>query len=194
MESIREHRGQSGLSQACGRMPKTMFIERNQDTRVDNERQRIMIVEDNKAIARAMQFLLQREGYETRWCEDESVYGEIESWQPNLILMDLKMPNLDGAQATARIKDNPSTNAIPVIVVTADNVTQERFAQIRANELINKPFQVRRLLDSIRHWLGRSANGNGSTGNGAVSGDTKPLRGPALRGSNGARGASPAWG
>ncbi len=167
---------------------------------MENERLRIMIVEDNKAIARAMQFLLQREGYETRWCEDESVYGEIEAWQPNLILMDLKMPNLDGAQATAKIKENPLTTAIPVIVVTADNVTQERFAQIRANELINKPFQVRRLLDSIKHWLGRAghgsgnggaASGNGSSGNSIDS--QSQLRGASPR-NNGARGAAPAWG
>jgi CheY-like chemotaxis protein len=152
-----------------------------------------MIVEDNKAIARAMQFLLQREGYDTRWCEDESVFGEIDEWRPNLILMDLKMPNLDGAQATAKIKDNPSTHGIPVIVVTADNVTQERFAQIRANELINKPFQVRRLLESIRHWLGRggaSSGGSASTG----SGSSDSQRASSFGRSAGARGASPAFG
>lgn len=169
-----------------------------QDTSVENERPRIMIVEDNKAIARAMQFLLQREGYETRWCDDDSLYQTIDDWHPNLILMDLKMPNLDGAEATATIKANPATNNIPVIVVTADNVSQERFAQIRANELINKPFQVRRLLDSIRRWLTRDNGGsNGSSGNlpgnGVDSEPRKPRGSSVLRNGGGSTGTSPAW-
>lgn len=165
-----------------------------QDTSVENERPRIMIVEDNKAIARAMQFLLQREGYETRWCDDESLYQTITDWHPNLILMDLKMPNLDGAEATATIKANPSMNDIPVIVVTADNVSDERFAEIRANELINKPFQVRRLLDSIRRWLTRDNGGSDTSSNGTDS-DAHSLRnGTALRRTGGNHGTSPAWG
>src|SRR5687768_16835723 len=85
-------------------------------------RQRILIVEDNRAIASALKIVLQHEGYETRWCEDESVYGVIHDWHPELILMDLKMPRLDGSRVTSNIKADPETQEIPVIVVTAENV------------------------------------------------------------------------
>lgn len=118
-----------------------------------NRRHRIMIVEDNAAIAKAMQFALQRAGYETKWCEDESIYQQIREWKPDLILMDLRMPRLDGGVATATIKSDPETQGIPVIIVTADQVTRERFEKMCANDLVNKPFRVPQLLERIGYWL-----------------------------------------
>lgn len=112
-----------------------------------------MIVEDNAAIAKAMQFALQRAGYDTKWCEDESIYQEIRDWKPDLILMDLRMPRLDGGVATATIKADPETQGIPVIIVTADQVTRERFEKMCANDLVNKPFRVPQLLERIGYWL-----------------------------------------
>jgi CheY-like chemotaxis protein len=118
-----------------------------------DKRYRIMIVEDNSAIAKAMQFALQRAGYDTMWCEDESVYQEIREWKPDLILMDLRMPRLDGGVATAVIKADPETQGIPVIIITADQVTRERFEKTHANDLVNKPFRVPQLLERIGYWL-----------------------------------------
>lgn len=120
---------------------------------VGNRRHRIMIVEDNAAIAKAMQFALQRAGYETKWCEDESIYQQIREWKPDLILMDLRMPRLDGGVATATIKSDPETQGIPVIIVTADQVTRERFEKMCANDLVNKPFRVPQLLERIGYWI-----------------------------------------
>lgn len=124
-------------------------------------RYRIMVVEDNAAIAKAMQFALQRAGYETKWCEDESVYDEIKAWKPDLILMDLRMPRVDGGTLTVAIKANPETQAIPVIIVTADQVTRERFEKTHANDLVNKPFRVPQLLERIGYWLQQRDRGVG---------------------------------
>jgi CheY-like chemotaxis protein len=118
-----------------------------------NRRYRIMVVEDNAAIAKAMQFALQRAGYETRWCEDESIYQQIREWRPDLILMDLRMPRLDGSTVTATIKSDPETQGIPIIIVTADQVTRERFEKTHANDLVSKPFRVPQLLERIGYWL-----------------------------------------
>jgi CheY-like chemotaxis protein len=120
---------------------------------VGNRRYRIMVVEDNAAIAKAMQFALQRAGYETRWCEDESIYQQVRDWRPDLILMDLRMPRLDGSVVTATIKSDPETQGIPIIIVTADQVTRERFEKTHANDLVNKPFRVPQLLERIGYWL-----------------------------------------
>jgi CheY-like chemotaxis protein len=124
-----------------------------------NKRHRIMIVEDNSAIAKAMQFALQRAGYDTKWCDDESVYDEIREWKPDLILMDLRMPRLDGGVATAVIKSDPETQGIPVIIVTADQVTRERFENMHANDLVSKPFRVPQLLERIGYWIHQSDSG-----------------------------------
>lgn|GEM_PF-1542188 len=130
------------------------------DSRMQNEpntmgdrRYRIMVVEDNSAIAKAMQFALQRAGYETKWCEDESIYEQIREWRPDLILMDLRMPRLDGSTVTATLKSDPETQGIPVIIVTADQVTRERFEKTHANDLVSKPFRVPQLLERIGYWL-----------------------------------------
>ncbi len=120
---------------------------------VNSRRYRIMVVEDNAAIAKAMQFALQRAGYETKWCGDETIYTEIKEWKPDLILMDLRMPRLDGGAVTATIKSDPETKGIPVIIVTADQVTRERFEKMHANDLVNKPFRVPQLLERIKYWL-----------------------------------------
>ncbi len=130
------------------------------DSRMQNEpntmgdrRYRIMVVEDNSAIAKAMQFALQRAGYDTKWCEDESIYEQIREWRPDLILMDLRMPRLDGSTVTATLKSDPETQGIPVIIVTADQVTRERFEKTHANDLVSKPFRVPQLLERIGYWL-----------------------------------------
>src|SRR5687768_8928701 len=120
-----------------------------------NARQRILIVEDNRAIASALKIVLQHEGYDTRWCEDESVYGVIHDWHPELILMDLKMPRLDGSHVTSTIKADPETQEIPVIVVTAENITREKLDAMHANDLLTKPFPVPRLLERVKYWINR---------------------------------------
>jgi chemosensory pili system protein ChpA (sensor histidine kinase/response regulator) len=106
-----------------------------------------------------MQLLLQREGYETRWCQDESLYSLLEEWKPDLILMDLRMPRLDGETATQAIKSNPATSSIPIILVTAEQVSKERLKVISANEMLPKPFRVPLLLERVRYWISRYRRG-----------------------------------
>ena len=137
-----------------------MHTSENSNRMSAGRRQRILIVEDNKAIIRAMTFLLQREGYETGSCEDESLYAMVTEWKPDLILMDLKMPRLDGAIAAKRLKSAADTRAIPLIVVTANNVTPEAFRRIGADELIYKPFHVNRLLESIHALIDHPVGGD----------------------------------
>jgi CheY-like chemotaxis protein len=141
-----------------------------------DERQRILIVEDNRAIASALRIVLQHEGYDTKWCEDESVYGLIHDWKPSLILMDLKMPRLDGYHVTTAIKSDPETRGIPVIVVTAENVTRERLAAMHANDLLTKPFPVPRLLERVAFWINHpdEAPSTPVTGHVAPNGGTPP--------------------
>lgn len=131
----------------------TKATERCDEANAEGLGSRILIVEDNRAIAGALKIVLQHEGYQTKWCEDESVYALIHDWHPALILMDLKMPHLDGSFVTMTIKADPETEQIPVIVVTAENVSRESLDAMHANDLITKPFPVRRLLERVAYWL-----------------------------------------
>lgn len=139
------------------------------------ERLRILIVEDNRAIASALKIVLRHEGYDTKWCEDDSIYSLIQDWHPALILMDLKMPRLDGYFATSAIKSDPETRSIPVIVVTAENVSRERLAEMHANDLLTKPFPVPRLLERVAYWI--SHPNDPAIGENASNGKSaRPLR------------------
>ena len=136
----------------------------------EKKRCRILIVEDNRAIVRAIQLLLEHEGYETRWCEDDTLYSVIQEWKPDLILMDLRMPNLDGRVATRIIKSDPSTCSIPVILITAEQVTPDHVASIQANELVPKPFRIAQLLERIRYWISRHTTSERDLGSSMQSG------------------------
>jgi DNA-binding response OmpR family regulator len=134
---------------------------------------RILVVEDNRAIAETIQLVLRHEGYETKWCDDESVYDLIGEWKPDLILMDLRLPGLDGRIATRHIKSNPDTSTIPIIVITAEPVTQESLQVIPANDLVHKPFRIAQLLDRIRYWI--SAHTGRQAGFSSMEGGLNPV-------------------
>jgi DNA-binding response OmpR family regulator len=134
---------------------------------------RILVVEDNKAIAETIQLVLRHEGYETKWCSDESVYDLIGDWKPDLILMDLRLPGLDGSLATRHIKSNPATSTIPIIVITAEPVTPDTLAVLPANDLVRKPFRIAQLLDRIRYWI--SAHTGRQGGFASMEGGLNPI-------------------
>jgi two-component system cell cycle response regulator DivK len=123
-------------------------------------RKLVLVVEDqpdNRAILRD---LLNSAGFEVR--EAQSGIEGIEAavrWQPNLILMDIQMPEMDGYEATRRIKANPATAAIPVIAVTSYALSGDELKARTAgcDDYVTKPFSPRALLAIVRVWIERKA-------------------------------------
>lgn len=76
-------------------------------------------------------------------------------WKPDLILMDIRMPGLDGYEATTRLKADPATRSIPVIVLTADaaRADEERARAVGADDYATKPVELPTLLDKIQKLL-----------------------------------------
>ncbi len=117
---------------------------------------RILVVEDHEENRRIMRDLLTSAGYEMI----EAVTGEdgvalAERERPDLILMDIQLPGLDGYEATRRIKANPALRAIPIIAVTSYALSGD---DIKAREAgcdgyVTKPFSPRALLAKIREHL-----------------------------------------
>jgi len=117
---------------------------------------RILVVEDQDDNRRILRDLLNSVGFETLEAED-GVQGvaAAEAHRPDLILMDIQMPILDGYEATRRIKANPDLRAIPIIVVTSYALSGDE-AKARAagcDDYITKPYSPRQLLAKIRAYL-----------------------------------------
>jgi two-component system cell cycle response regulator DivK len=116
----------------------------------------ILVVEDQEDNRRIMRDLLTSVGYEVI----EAVTGEegvaaAESHRPDLILMDIQLPGLDGYEATRQIKANPDLEHIPIIVVTSYALSGDDVKAFEAgcNAYVSKPFSPRELLAKIREYL-----------------------------------------
>jgi len=116
----------------------------------------ILVVEDQEDNRRIMRDLLTSAGYEVM----EAVTGEdgvsaAETHRPDLILMDIQLPGLDGYEATRQIKANPDLEHIPIIVVTSYALSGDDVKAFEAgcNAYVSKPFSPRELLAKIREYL-----------------------------------------
>ncbi len=117
---------------------------------------RILLVEDHEDNRRIVRDLLTSVGYEMIEALDgEEGVRMAESARPDLILMDIQLPVLDGHEATRRIKAKPELRHIPVIVVTSYALSGDE-AKARAagaDAYVTKPFSPRQLLAKIREFL-----------------------------------------
>jgi len=117
---------------------------------------RILLIEDHEDNRRIVRDLLTPAGYEVV----EAVTGEdgvamADSHRPDLILMDIQLPGLDGYEATRRIKASPALRAIPIIVVTSYALSGDdvKAREAGCDAYVTKPFSPRALLAKIREFL-----------------------------------------
>ncbi len=117
---------------------------------------RILVVEDHEENRRILRILLASAGFEMI----EAVTGEegvaaAEKERPDLILMDIQLPGLDGYEATRRIKANPALRHIPIIVVTSYALSGDDVKAFAAgcDAYVTKPFVPRELLAKVRQYL-----------------------------------------
>jgi two-component system, cell cycle response regulator DivK len=117
---------------------------------------RILVVEDQEDNRRIIRDLLASVGYELIEATDgEAGVRLAETERPDLILMDIQLPLLDGHEATRRIKQNPELRHIPIIVVTSYALTGDDAKAMAAgcDAYVAKPFSPRQLLATIRKFL-----------------------------------------
>ena len=117
---------------------------------------RILVIEDHEDNRRIVRDLLTPAGYELI----EAVTGEdgvamAETHRPDLILMDIQLPGLDGYEATRRIKANPALRAIPIIAVTSYALSGDdvKAREAGCNDYVTKPFSPRALLAKVREYV-----------------------------------------
>ena len=118
---------------------------------------KILYVEDNEDNVYMLQRRLTRKGFDVVIAENGQVgVDKSKSENPDLILMDLSLPIMDGWTATENIKSNELTKNIPIIVLTAHAMSgdREKALEAGADEYDTKPIEFKRLLGKINQFIG----------------------------------------
>jgi two-component system, cell cycle response regulator DivK len=118
---------------------------------------RILLVEDNAINRRLAQFLLKSHGYEVREVGSaREAFAAIAERRPDLILMDIQLPGMDGLAATKELKASPPTRGIPVVAVTSYAMKGDEAKAFEAGccGYVTKPIAKERLLAAVTKALG----------------------------------------
>ena len=121
---------------------------------------RVLVVEDNTSNLTLSTFLLESAGHEVLSASDaESGLALARAEQPDLILMDIQLPGMDGLEATALLKGDATTRAIPVIALTALAMKgdEQRIRAAGCDGYIAKPLSYKEFLETVAAQLARAA-------------------------------------
>ena len=127
-------------------------------------RKNILIVEDEKDIVEVLRYYLEKEGYRIHVAEEGFAALEIASRiVPNLILLDLMLPKLDGMEVCKRLKGDERLRSIPILMLTAKGEESDKVKGLEtgADDYITKPFSAKEVVARVKAHLRRTDGGSG---------------------------------
>jgi CheY-like chemotaxis protein len=119
---------------------------------------KVLLVEDEDQLRRVMKDLLERDGYIVAEARDGvQALDQVDRYAPDIVVLDLNLPGLDGYSVLQQLRSRPATRAIPVMVLTAkgDEDNEVRVFELGADDFITKPFRARALSARLEAVLGR---------------------------------------
>lgn len=125
-------------------------------------REHILVVEDEEDIQELIRYNLSKEGFRvTAVSNGEAAFDEIKRRRPDLVLLDLMLPGVDGLEVCRRLKGEPRTASIPLVMVTAKGEEADVVAglELGAHDYITKPFSPKVLVARVRALLRRAGEG-----------------------------------
>lgn len=125
---------------------------------------RVLVIEDNAAIAEGIAYNLRHEGYESRVAEDgRAGLSAVREWEPHLVILDLMLPGIDGYQVLESMRREG--NKVPVLILTArgEEADKVRGFRLDADQYVTKPFGVLELLERVGSLLRRASDRTGAT-------------------------------
>ena len=119
-------------------------------------RRQILVVDDDESIRSFVELVLDGEGYEVITADNGAVALDIASTQqPDLILLDMRMPVMDGWAFARAYRGRPGPHS-PIVVITAAPDAGQRAAEIKADGFLGKPFDLDELLETVDRYLGKN--------------------------------------
>ena len=124
---------------------------------------RVLIVEDNLDLAAGIEHNLRLEGFDTRVVEDgRTALSAAEQWSPDVILLDLMLPEMDGYQVLRTLRGRGDRTPVVILTARAEEADKVLGFRLDADQYVTKPFGILELLERIRALLRRSARDAGS--------------------------------
>jgi DNA-binding response OmpR family regulator len=119
---------------------------------------RILIIDDDVDLLFLGSSLLKQRGFDVfSLSKADETLETVKSFRPDLILLDVKLGNLDGRDICLRLKSNPDTSFIKIILYSAFPETSVEYRKYGADDFIVKPYEFNHLVERIRYHLGRLA-------------------------------------
>ncbi len=118
---------------------------------------RVLLIEDEPNIIEAIRFILSRDGWNVDVHSDgKTALEAIEKRSPDLVILDVMLPNLSGYDILTDVRANPATRSLPVLMLTARGQKQDRelAERLGASRFMTKPFSNAEVLSSVRELVG----------------------------------------
>ncbi|MEO5944124.1 MAG: response regulator [Ferruginibacter sp.] len=116
---------------------------------------KILILDDDEDLLEMVTFILSKKQFNVtpikHW---EKIYESIKNFSPDIILMDIYLGTMDGRQLCRKLKEDPDFHAIPIILYSAGNITQDSIKESLSSDFIIKPFDIDFLIAKITLYLG----------------------------------------
>lgn len=114
---------------------------------------KVLVADDEQAITELIAFALELEGFQVIQAPDgPEALRLAKEEHPDLAMVDIMMPGLDGRDVSRKLKEDPATSDIPVLLISA--APNPDLTEARADGFMPKPFDVNQLVDTVRHYIG----------------------------------------
>jgi two-component system cell cycle response regulator DivK len=133
------------------------MISQPERAMIDNDRKTVLLVEDNEDNLVVYRTILEHVGYLVIEARDgEEGVNRARTDHPDLILMDISIPKLDGWEATHRLKSDTTTRKIPIIALTAHALEEDRrrAIEVGCDGYLAKPIEPRRVVQEVERFVG----------------------------------------
>lgn len=125
----------------------------------EGAKRKVLVVDDEPSIAKILRKQLEVAGFEVAVAVDgEEGLAKVREWKPELVLLDVMLPKLNGHEVCKALKADPTLSRIPVIMLTAKTQRQDQdlAQQQGADAFLTKPFQLSELLVKVKGLLGQA--------------------------------------
>lgn len=114
---------------------------------------KILTVEDDPNVLDVIRLILISEGYDVKTSDGRDIYNVINNWQPDVILMDIGLGDLDGRDICRNIRANSQTSHVNIILMSAQLAGKDIITEHHANAFMSKPFEIDSLMDHIEKQI-----------------------------------------